>query len=85
MDTEQLAMQHKKACPTLTLRPIEELLVWYADLDLRVSRDSVNYRCPECGLKLLMPIGEFLEHDSSLELRCGDCRGDCEERGGAMC
>lgn len=78
-------MQHKMACPTLTFRSVEELLVWYAYLDLRVSRDSVNYRCPECGLKLSMPLEEFLEHDSSLELRCSDCRGDREERGGAMC
>lgn len=84
MDTKQLAMLHKRTCPTLLLRPDEELLIWYADLDLSISGENVHYRCPECSLRLSMPLEEFVEHDSSIELRCSECRGEREERGGGM-
>jgi hypothetical protein len=82
MDVEQLAMKHRLACTALSMRPIEELALWYADLDIRLVGDAVSYRCPECGLKVMMPLIEFLECDSSLQLRCSDCRGSREERGG---
>lgn len=81
MSFEQLAMKHRLACATLSMRRIEEMVLWYADLDLRVTGDGVTYRCPECNLKVTMPLAEFLECDSSVQLRCGDCRGYREERG----
>ena len=84
MDTEELAKLHQRSCPTLALRPMAELLLWYADLDLRLLGEVVRYRCPECGILLNMPVGEFLERDSSIDLRCNDCRGEPEERVGAM-
>jgi len=84
MDTEQLVKLHQGRSPTLSHKPRTELLLWYADLDLRVVREKVEYRCPECGTSLTMPLEEFLERDSSDDLRCSDCRGELEERGGAM-
>ena len=84
MDTEQLVRLHRRSSPALSNRPETELLLWYADLNLCVSGENVEYRCPECGTGLIMALEEFLERDSSEDLRCDDCRGELAERGGAM-
>lgn len=84
MDTEQLLRLHRRTSAALSHKPRSELLLWYADLDVQVSGNKVRYRCPVCGTGLAMPLEEFVERDSSDDLRCGDCRGELEERGGGM-
>jgi DNA-directed RNA polymerase subunit RPC12/RpoP len=84
MDPMQLAELHRRRSPRLSHTPTREMLLWYADMDLQVSKRVVNYRCPECGRELSVPSEEFLERDSRDDLRCSDCRGDVEERGGEM-
>ena len=84
MDTRQLAKLHRTRAPRLSRRPTKQVLLWYADLDLHVSKRVVDYRCPECGKEISMPSEEFLERDSSDDLRCSDCRGDVDERVGEM-
>ena len=83
-DVSQLAKLHKRISPRLSRKRTREMLLWYADLDLSVSRRMVHYRCPDCGKGLTMPQDEFLERDSSSDLRCGYCRGELSERNGGL-
>lgn len=84
MTPEDLALMHQEMSPTLAVVPKEQVLLWYADLGLEVQGHRVAYRCPTCGKELKRAMEEFLERDSSADLRCGFCRGDTEERGGPM-
>jgi predicted RNA-binding Zn-ribbon protein involved in translation (DUF1610 family) len=84
MAMTELARQHRLVCPTLALRPVEELVLWYSDIDLSLSGRNITYRCPECGIVMTIPQEEFMERDSSLELRCNNCRGEPDERSGGM-
>lgn len=83
-DMRHLAMLHKRLSPRLARKRTREMLLWYADLDLSLSRKTVHYRCPDCGKALTMPQDEFLERDSSNDLRCGYCRGELGERSGGL-
>jgi hypothetical protein len=84
MDMKKLAEAHKEACATLWEAPVELLLLWYADLGLEVEGGRVAYHCPGCGTRRNMALDEFLLRDSSDDLRCNECRGYLEERGGPM-
>jgi predicted RNA-binding Zn-ribbon protein involved in translation (DUF1610 family) len=81
-DTLQLATLHQARSLRLARKPRKHMLLWYADLNVQVSRRAVEYQCPECGSSLSMPTEEFIERESSSDLRCNPCRGFHEERGG---
>ena len=81
---EDLAVMHQETSPTLSSMPREQVILWYADLGLEVHEHRVTYHCPSCGKELSRVVEEFLERDSSADLRCSFCRGDVDERGGPM-
>ncbi|MBI4233444.1 MAG: hypothetical protein HY686_03290 [Chloroflexi bacterium] len=84
MDMKTLARVHQESCRALADRPLEELLLWYADLGLEVheAREEVAYHCPRCGTRIPMALGLFLLLDSNADLRCAECGGDPADRGG---
>ncbi|MBI2935951.1 MAG: hypothetical protein HYY31_03980 [Chloroflexi bacterium] len=84
MDMRSLAKLHQETCRTLSHRPIEALLLWYADLGLEVDEaaERIHYHCPKCGKRIAMDLNHFLYLDKSLALRCNDCWGDRQELGG---
>ncbi len=84
MTPEDLALMHQEMSRTLATMPKEQVLLWYADLGLEVQGQKVTYLCPSCGKEMRRVMEEFLERDSSADLRCSFCRGDVEERGGPM-
>lgn len=84
MNLKDLLTAHRANSPILAKKPPEALLLWYADLGLEVWDEAVRYHCPSCGKPLTMPVEEFVHRDSNEDLRCDDCRGELEERGGPM-
>lgn len=82
MDLQELMAHHRRLNPVLAARRDEEVTLWYADLGVEVRGEMVSYHCPRCGLRLRSMVDEFIHSDSNSELRCDQCRGDPEERGG---
>ena len=62
----------------------EALHLWYADLGVEVQGEQVSYHCPRCGVSQATTIHEFVYCESSDALACAVCRGDVEERAGAL-
>jgi hypothetical protein len=83
MDLAELAKLHREMSPNIARWPVEELLLWYADLGVEVG-ERVGYHCPGCGTSLSTSLDEFIHRDSSEDLKCDACRGDVEERRGPM-
>ncbi len=84
MDLRTMARMHQEVSRSLSHRPLELLLLWYADLGLQVddSEERVNYLCPVCGKPLSIPLESFLSMDDRRDPRCDECWGSTEERGG---
>jgi len=57
---------------------------WYEKLGLTITEEKVSLNCPGCGAPVSKSIHEFIHYDSDEELVCNSCRGELEERGGAM-
>lgn len=83
MGLQELAQMHREASPVVAQKPLQAIMLWYADLDVNLEQ-RINYRCPSCGVSLTMSLEEFVEKDSNEDLRCQECRGELEERGGPM-
>jgi hypothetical protein len=83
-DLAALAQAHRESSQGLTQRPLEALLLWYADLGLEVDEDleQVEYHCPGCGTPMTMALGLFLLTKGNTDLRCVSCGGDPADRGG---
>ncbi|MCS7206398.1 MAG: hypothetical protein NZ951_00420 [Dehalococcoidia bacterium] len=84
MNLKELVSAHRAHSPRLSGKPLEAVLLWYADLGLEVWDEEVRYHCPSCGIVLTVPVEEFVVRDSNEDLRCDACRGELEERGGPM-
>ncbi|MBI3954288.1 MAG: hypothetical protein HY330_07225 [Chloroflexi bacterium] len=82
MDLRELASDHRGMSAVLAKWQPGQILLWYADLDVRVSNDTVSYRCPHCGSKTAMRVEEFIHQDTNLDLYCSECRGELSDRGG---
>jgi len=82
LDLEGLMAHHRQINPVLAARREEEVTLWYADLGVEVLDEMVSYQCPRCGRPLAVLVDEFVHLDSNSELRCDECRGFPEERGG---
>ncbi len=82
MDLRELASEHRSMSHTLSKWKPQQILLWYADLDVRVDGESVAYLCPHCGAKAAMRVEEFIHQDTDLDLYCNECRGELDERGG---
>ncbi len=83
-DLELLAERHFELCHSESPSHRAELMIWYADVAVSVDGSVVNYRCPECGRPTTANIEEFVQHETRGGLLCEVCRGEAEERGGAL-
>lgn len=83
MTIDELIQRHQEVSPRLRGLLPEEVFLWYADLVVEMEgEDRLSYYCPRCGVRLKITLDEFLCHDDNKDLRCSECRGDLEERGG---
>lgn len=83
-DLEMLAEKHFELCHSESPTHRAELLIWYADVAVAVDGDMVTYYCPECGKSTRATIEEFVHHETRGGLVCEACRGEAEERAGAL-
>lgn len=84
MSYEELVREHRKVAHVARRWGEEALHVWYADLGLQVDGDQVSYHCPQCGVAQATTVHEFVYTETNDALRCYDCRGEVEERAGAL-
>ncbi|MSQ11408.1 MAG: hypothetical protein EXR48_01715 [Dehalococcoidia bacterium] len=83
MDMRTLVKPHKETTRSLSHRPDEVLLLWYADLGLKVDdAGQVDYHCPQCGKLQRAPLEAFLSVGDRRDPRCNECWGSAEEHGG---
>lgn len=84
MDLRTLAKMHQETARSLSHRPVEIMLLWYADLGLEVddADERVQYHCPVCGKPMNIPLEAFLSMDDRRDPRCDECWGSTDERGG---
>ncbi len=83
-DLELLAERHFELCHSESPTHRAELIIWYADVAVTLDGDIVRYKCPECGKETSAKIEEFVQHETRGGLLCENCRGEVEERGGAL-
>lgn len=83
-DLEHLADKHFELCHSESPRHRAELLIWYADVGVEIDSGTVRYHCPECGRKYQTNIDEFVHYETRTGLVCDICRGEPEERVGAL-
>lgn len=84
MSIEELLREHRKVAHVARRWGEEALLLWYADLGVEVEGERVSYLCPRCGVSQATTVHEFVYHETSEALICITCRGDVEERAGAL-
>lgn len=84
MSIEELVRQHREFAHVARRWGDEALHLWYADLGVEVQDEQVSYLCPCCGTPQAITIHEFVYCGSSDALTCAVCRGDVEERAGAL-
>lgn len=84
MSIEELLRQHQEVAHVARRWGEEGLHLWYADLRVEVRDEQVSYLCPSCGTSQASTIHEFVYCECSHALLCGICRGDVEERAGAL-
>ncbi len=84
VDLEMLADKHLELCDSTGRHHKEQLILWYADLGVLLGDEEVEHYCPECGEQMWTDLDEFVLHDSRDALQCLHCRGDVEERAGAL-
>jgi hypothetical protein len=83
LTVEELAARHQEHSPFLAGRPRRFVLLWYADRGVEVrAEDQVRYHCPVCGKLQTLPLEEFLELESDVDMRCSACRA-AQRTGGA--
>lgn len=84
MTIQELIEQHKISSHELSEKRNDEILLWYADLGVQMRDNLVVYHCPRCGRQVTTSIESFISQGSNDQLLCDTCRGDLEERGGAL-
>lgn len=83
-DLVKLAEQHFELCHVDSALHRAELLIWYADVDAAIDDGHVGYHCPDCGRRASSGMDEFVHHETRGGLQCDACRGEPEERVGAL-
>ena len=84
MSFEDLVREHRRVAHVARRWGEEALHLWYADLGVEVEGERVSYLCPLCGVFQASPVHEFIYCETSDALICISCRGDVEERAGAL-
>ncbi len=83
-DLETLAEMHFELCHSDSAIHRAEMLIWYADIGVTIDDGTVAYHCPDCGQQSSSGLDEFVHHETRGGLQCGVCRGEPEERVGAL-
>jgi hypothetical protein len=81
---EDLVREHRKVAKVARRGGDDALRIWYADLGVELQGEQVRYHCPHCGGAAARAVHEFVYCETSEGLICRTCRGDVEERAGAL-
>lgn len=83
-DLEQLADRHFELCHSELPHHRAELIIWYADVGVTLDGETVHFHCPRCGAPADSTVDEFVHHETRRGLICTVCRGEPDERVGAL-
>lgn len=84
MSIEDLLHEHRNVAQVARRWGDDALHLWYADLGVEVDGENVSYCCPQCGSAQASTIHEFVYYETNDALICCGCRGDVDDRAGAL-